>query len=531
MHRVHKKHPYVKTYQSHVICQLDEWPEISAKLFHITTANAKDTFYPAKEFYTKITTTLFASWLKKNRFHPSDPTKHWKQFIDDQWPLHTQAAANTYQFSHITQIKQLLSDWVIHCEDHAPYKFVVYCPQAYIQLIQTTFNNTDVFLQQPIQPSHLQNIMSQLFPPDLKPLYKWGLHLSKPLAYSYIFPKRKKLFTNARPIISFANTPTSTLLKGLSHAFIAIIKVVFPGQFHQHDIAATFRQLHRFLRLQLDNLIMHNDDLVCFYTSVPHARIIAAVTYALERYSTLQPSPTNEPIIFTVQPTSKCKFTRFVRGRSFKRLRKNHIIQLQHLLQLTTFTLKHSYFTSLGTVYKQKRGSCIGSPLSPALCNLTVAFEEHLWYNTYNCHINRTTFCTRYVDNRLILLLQETQNTEAFQALTDLNFYKDPVTLEPEEGNKFLGFIIDHKNHQCTYIVPEHDWQYRSPSSAGSTASILSGMASRLHIIKRGTYPQLPVPAAVIDLIKKYQDQGFNTKVLVQIARKVFPKITERDFR
>jgi hypothetical protein len=276
---------------------------------------------------------------------------------------------------------------------------------------------------------------------------------------------------------------------------------------------------------------MHNDDLVGFYTSVPHARIIAAVTYALDRYATLQPSQTNEPITFTVQPKSKCKFTRFVRGRSFQRLGKNHFIFLQHIKALTIFTLKHSYFTSLGQVYRQKRGSCIGSPLSPALCNLTVAFEEHIWTNTYDCHISRTTFCTRYVDNRLILLQQETQNTEAFQVLTDLNFYKDPVTLEPEEGNKFLGFTINHNKHTCTYIVPEHDWQYRSSSSAGSTASILSGMASRLHIIKRGTYPQLPVPPEAITLINKYKDQGFTTKVLVRITKKVFPKISQRDVR
>ena len=525
------KHPNIPTFQEHVVCTLDKWPDITPQLYHITTANAKDTFYPSKQFFTKVTTTLFQAWTRKNNFNIQNITKTWEQFIEDEWPQHLQAAKDTYQFGHITQLKKLLSDWVVHCEDHAPYKFVVYCPKTYINLIQSTFDNTDVFTQQPISPTHLQNIFPSLFPSELKQQYTWGMQFSKPLAHSYIFPKRKKQFTNARPIISFANTPTSTLLKGLSHTLIAITKIVFPHQFHQHDIATTFRLLHKFLSLQISNLNMHNDDLTVFFTSVPHDRIITAVTYAIDRYRALQPPQHNDPITFSVQPKSKCKLTRFIRGRSFRRTGKSHIIYLDHLEQLITFTLKHSYFTSLGKVYKQKRGSCIGSPLSPALCNMTVAFEEHIWFNTYNTHITRTTFCTRYVDNRLILILPSTQDTEPFQVLVNLDFYQDPVTLEPELCNKFLGFNVDHKQHTCTYIVPEHDWQYRSFSSAGSSTSILSGLASRLHIIKRGTYPQVAVPPESITLLNKYKDQGFTTKALVQIAKKVFPKISGRNLR
>ena len=385
-----------------------------------------------------------------------------------------------------------------------------------------------MFIKQHISPTHLQNIFRSLFPKDLKNKYKWGLQTSKPLANSYIFPKRKKKFTNARPIISFANTSTTLLLKGLSHAIIALTKIGFPGQFHKHDIASTFRFLHKYLRQKIENLLKHNDDLVGFYTSVPHARILAALLYTLDTYSQLQPAQHGEPISFTVRPKSKCKFTRFVRGRSFTKSGKAHIIHLEHIHELIIFTLTHSYFTSLGTVYRQKRGSCIGSPLSPTLCNLVVAFEEHLWHITYHTHITRTTFCTRYVDNRLILILPSNQNTEAFKILTDLDFYKSPVTLEPEKCNKFLGFTIDHVHHTCTYIVPPEHWQYRSAASAGSTQSVLSGMASRLHIIKRGTYPATAVPQTALQLLAMYRKQDFDINAIVKVAKKVFPKILAR---
>ena len=177
-------------FDSHIACPLDKWPDIPPALYHLTTANAKDTFYPAKQFYITTTTILFQAWLKKNQFKLSNATKTWHNFIDTEWPDHLTDAKHTYLCQDITQLRKTLADWIVHCEDHAPCKFVVYCPLLYKNLINNTFNNTDIFTKQQISPTHLQNIFPTLFPAHLKAQYSWGLQFAKPVATSYIFPKR-----------------------------------------------------------------------------------------------------------------------------------------------------------------------------------------------------------------------------------------------------------------------------------------------------------------------------------------------------
>ena len=347
--------------------------------------------------------------------------------------------------------------------------------------------------------------------------------MNKPLAYSYILPKRKKNFTTARPIISFANSNMGLLLKALSHTLIQITKTVFPDNFHALDVNQTFRMLHRFLKKKLPNINMHNDDLAGFYTSVPHQRIKDALNFALQQYLIQQPAST-KPITFSVKPTSKCKFTRFIRGRSFKRTGVSKLIYFDDIPSLVELTLKHSYFTSQQKSFTQRRGSCIGSPISPALCNLTVALDEFYWTNTYGT-FKKQIYCNRYVDNRLILLPHDMETTAPFTELLDLNFYKHPVILEPENNNVYLGFQVNHENHTCKYIIPPDTYQYRSPFSAGSLNTTLSGMRSRLHLLKLRTFPKHHINESAHNFLQMYVQKGFQKRDLYRLAKLVIPTL------
>ena len=72
--------------------------------------------------------------------------------------------------------------------------------------------------------------------------------------------------------------------------------------------------------------------------------------------------------------------------------------------------LDNVQFQCLGHMYNQTRGVCIGSPMAPALCALTVTVEEHFWHMTHACLLANHTIVhhnllmIRYVDNRLIIL-------------------------------------------------------------------------------------------------------------------------------
>jgi hypothetical protein len=57
---------------------------------------------------------------------------------------------------------------------------------------------------------------------------------------------------------------------------------------------------------------------------------------------------------------------------------------------------------------------------------------------------------------------------------------------------------------------------------------VLSGMASRLHIIKRGTFPATAVPDQALELLSMYKNQEFDIKDLIKVARKIFPKVQAR---
>ena len=108
----------------------------------------------------------------------------------------------------------------------------------------------------------------------------------------------------------------------------------------------------------------------------------------------------------------------------------------------------------------------MGSPCSPALCNLVVAVEEQCWHHTYghllfnHKHFRQRSyqqyalyFATRYVDNRVLLLPKHLLTLPPFLQLTDASFYRPPVQLETEPANIFLGFAINPERHRHTTAI------------------------------------------------------------------------------
>ena len=55
----------------------------------------------------------------------------------------------------------------------------------------------------------LHEKLQSMCPVKLIKKYKWGFKWTNPLPYCYVFPKSKKAFTTARPVISFCNSPFS----------------------------------------------------------------------------------------------------------------------------------------------------------------------------------------------------------------------------------------------------------------------------------------------------------------------------------
>ena len=208
--------------------------------------------------------------------------------------------------------------------------------------------------------------------------------------------------------------------------------------------------------------------------------------------------PSSHPfdeLTFTVDIKSKDSRFRTFRGRVRHSQVTRTVFHLADIEQLVALALKMSHFTSNGSVYSQVRGSPIGSPASPAICHLTVAFLEHVWVTSWSIpatphHIVPGAFITRCVDNRLIITQAYQRTWPEFRQLLSFNFYEDPVELENVGDQHLVGYDIDIEHRTITPILPTKSWSLRSHSCASTGTVKISGFLSRLHSIVRCTWPK-----------------------------------------
>ena len=183
-----------------------------------------------------------------------------------------------------------------------------------------------------------------------------------------------------------------------------------------------------------------------------------------------------------------------------------------------------SFFVVLNEVFLQQRGSCIGSQISPPVCNVAVAFDEYMWTNAFNLIIKSAGFFTRYVDNRAIIACKSLLNTYAYKPFMSLDFYRNPIELERLDDNVLLGFEILVSCKQCKFIIPKEQWQYRSLRSAGTLNQNLSGLTSRLFTIMRGSFPKSLAKPVGQQLCNRYIEAGFNHYDVQRIFKQVLNK-------
>ena len=188
--------------------------------------------------------------------------------------------------------------------------------------------------------------------------------------------------------------------------------------------------------------------------------------------------------------------------------------------------LMMNYFMVGNTLIKQLQGAPMGSPASPAMCGMVVAVREQCWHNTYQHLIhnfkthhqlhhrtqfphNAQFFSTRYVDNRITILPAHLQHLPCFQQLLHPHFYQQPIELEYEPDNKFLGFQVDVQGPQLRYVPPQSQADVMAPQSATTSTVLFSGLRARLHIARAITAPSQQVRTAEAALCRIYMDAGF----------------------
>ena len=277
------------------------------------------------------------------------------------------------------------------------------------------------------------------------------------------------------------------------------------------SIPQLWHHFHSYLTQTPPDISLHatNDDLVGFFNSVPQHRLIDAVHSLVLHWQQQQSTHT---LTVDVQATGN-PFHHSHIGRHHRKHPTQRTIQTSDITTIVAFALDTCIFRACNNTYKQIRGAGIGSQLSPALCNVAITLIEHSWHQIHNNLLQHTDLhftYYRYVDNRFIVHNEHFLQHPAIQTLIHHNFFGDPVELEPVEDFHLLGFNIDLPQRTIIYMQPSQPWKIRDSTTAGSQRLALSGLQSRLHTIRKYTFPPSSADAAAAELVNLYVQKGHN---------------------
>ena len=511
----HIAHPNLTMTNGHIASSCSRL-SCSSRIKEILSANSKSSYYTSPIFYINQTTLAFKKWLKHHGL-PQVLAPKWAQFVRSLWPLHAQNAAFKFHSKHVFQAKELLHrHWVIHNADHQASHFMMYCPVLYFNTTYNTWNDETVFHQVPLTLTQAHAYVLEQIPTVLTKFYPWAINPELNLAYGYVFLKKKKDFTTARTIISYATSIFGKLLKAAAIILYDILAVTWPETMGLDSSPVIWKKLHQFLEDTADipDLVILNDDLVGFFNSIPQSTICEAVQALINDYLSKHPSsiPFHQ-ITLSVNLNSLSSKFRVFRGKIAPLSKLNtKPIWLCHLLTIIQMSFNAGIFTALGCCWRQARGTSIGNQISPVLSSIAVSFIEKIWQQIYRDWWKQEQmnwFHTRYVDNRFCLVPLYITDQAPFRTFASADFYIKPVEIEPVGDNKILGFIVDPKSRTITYDMPSEQWQFRSPKSAGSLRLNLSGFRSRRVLISRQTFPKQNVSHMLQSLTNIYLQQGF----------------------
>eukprot|EP00435_Cladocopium_sp_Y103_P057213 s1043_g19.t1 len=343
----------------------------------------------------------FKRWARTNGL-PSIPTARFQELIDNLWSSHKAQLTSHLTKSSNSQLQELFPQAVFHCEDKHASSLRIFCPVLYYEAIEKTFMDPQVFSHSEESPSqvvdhlvdHLQNQYGRTYP--------WAIGRGRQIPSGYILSKAKKAYHSGRPIISFVDAPFRPMLNILSRLLYQLIPAGCPHHFAVGDVYELLAILKSVPENQ--SLRLFNQDLAGFFTSIEPDRFIGSWYMLLDF---LRPKMNvNNDEVFSVYPGKTNQPGDLIKGRTFRRLNVTRKIVIGDVPSLLTTALDMQTFALGNRCIKQRRGSPMGSPLSPAMCLMVVSISEEIWFHNFKETLsNHHLFVRhiRYVDNRLLL--------------------------------------------------------------------------------------------------------------------------------
>ena len=536
------KQPHLNTINGHIVTSMCQF-QLPLELRTMAGARANSKYYLSKSRYFKSATQILRKWCIHHNLPYADIEEPWTKMLEDQWKLHYQALNSTkptpFQLHQLQTLRREFRKFVVHGEDHKPFKIMVYCPIHYHRATQTTWNDPKTFAIYHLSPTQFYAEAPNMIPNQIRKHYKWGIQDTAPVPTGMVLLKSSKRYLKGRTVLNYKGNIISKLLQATTIALNHIINTLFPDVPGNHDMPTVFKQLHSFL----DQLPAHdpldstthylplNDDLVGFFNSIPQEDILKFAKQLLDMYSDHVQKPTDQ-IVFTVdlhQPTinrNNCTSSQInFNPKSKHNVQYHKHIHLKHVLDIIQLSITLGVVSVQGTCYKQILGSTIGNQISPTVCSIPILFREKEWrekHPEWLIQHGKSMWYDRYVDNRFAIIPRTIFNSDPLTEFTDEWFYRKPIQLETVPDTHFLGTNVDINQRQINFILPTDKWQIQPINSAASTSKLLSSFRTRLFLITHNTYPSSNCAMPTIRLIQLYKAQGYSETTLRNIAKSHF---------
>ena len=116
---------------------------------------------------------------------------------------------------------------------------------------------------------------------------------------------------------------------------------------------------------------------------------------------------TSSDTAFTVDVLEREQTLRIVLGSRRRRSMRQVKLWLQDIPDIIQTSLEMMIFGICNKLFRQRKVSPMGSPISPALCGMVIASPEICWLQSYSivrCSSDVFCFLLRYVDSRLLFM-------------------------------------------------------------------------------------------------------------------------------
>ena len=312
-----------------------------------------------------------------------------------------------------------------HSEDHAAHRIMLYCPIVYADTLAETWNKPEIFQSIPnvnILETHDDTVASIR---TTFPQYAWALRLRTYFLCLHP-PQAEEDVPIGQTYCILCRFFARRLFLALAFIIHLLVPVAFPQSLKHYDVWCMLTNSFSVITTRVSS---------------------TSSTTRTWRASSLQWTLLDFLLLVSIYARSNKPYG-LSRGRCRKPAVNQHSIRCTDVPLILHAVLQLRDIRVGLHAFSQCRGSPTRNPASPALCLMTVAAVEQLWYDTFFRH--------SVIPYRLTLQL-------AFRNFLHAGFYVQPVNLVDEPGQDFLGFVINVNQRTIQFIPPSSTAQSLHP--------------------------------------------------------------------